>query len=155
MFPEVSNQETLIQNILFPQHFFLICRGLLYISFLSFRCARRFREKYKPFEYKELNDIESGKTSKVTPEQNSSNPTPQAPPPPALNWRPIPRVEPVLPMVLPSSPQPKQNVWKHTNVKHQMQMANNLFMDELLKAFKTFNVDANNKIGNPSEKRPP
>ena len=108
------------------------------------------KERYRALEHEDLSyNKEFRETSKkVTPEQTLSSPPPQAPPPPALNWRPIPRVDPVLPMVQPSLPQP-------THVAQQMQMANNLFLEDLLKAFKTFNVGANNKIGNPVQKQPP
>ena len=88
--------------------------------------------------------------SQFTPHQSPSKPAlppPLAPPPPTMNWRPI-----AVQRILPSSPQatqPKQPT-------HQMQMANNHFMEELLKAFQTFNVDSDKQFGNhQSDKRPP
>ena len=75
-------------------------------------------------------------------------PPPLPPPPPLLNWRPIP-----VQRALPCSPQPKQGFWGRPT--QHMPMANSGFMEELLKAFKTFNVNTDKQFGNDSEKRPP
>jgi hypothetical protein len=88
------------------------------------------REKYKSCQ-----DEKIPKLLPFTQQQSPLNPPlpPPLPPPP-----------PAVPTVLAAWRQPG----------HQMEMANNVFMDELLKSFKTFNFDANKQFGKSSDKPP-
>ncbi|CAB4007813.1 Hypothetical predicted protein [Paramuricea clavata] len=119
---------------------FTTCLLITACPYLLKRLARSLREKYQSRQ-----DEKIPKLLPFTQQQSPLNPPlppPLPPPPPAVNWRPVP----VL-----ATPR-HAAAWRQP--AHQKEMANNLFMDELLKAFKTFNFDANKQFGKSSDKPP-
>lgn len=127
---------------------------------LLFRYKRHLKDKYELLKDKELHITDLAEVPKIrvpleTPKQSPSKPSlppPIPPPPPVLNWKPV-LVRHVFPSGEPQPTQPgtSQGVWRPT-AKQTEQMVNNLFMEELFKAFKTFNVDANKTFENAPDK---
>lgn len=85
-------------------------------------------------------------TADSSPAQTTPKDTkiPSPPPPPAMNWRP----NPVKNCSLQDDIQKKQIPWPQVMTNRHTQAPNNVLMEELLKAFKIFNVDANKTFKN-------